>query len=162
MLLDLRIKVEQPFLGNKRTREQVRRFQKEELPDSHLIIIDSVQWYWALQEAAKCLSLDVNVHCIRFKKGFRAPTLVLYTRRWHHQNSERRQEEQFESIREGAELSIELILLSTPEPGQNTGKVPTVEEVEKLFQFVGESLGLSPWGSKFGYGRFRVLHLKKI
>jgi hypothetical protein len=39
---------------------------------------------------------------------------------------------------------------------QINSRPPTKEEVKECFTIIGESIGLSPWGSKFGYGRFIV------
>jgi hypothetical protein len=34
---------------------------------------------------------------------------------------------------------------------------PTNEEIIKMLNFIGDMIGLSPWGSHFGYGKFHVV-----
>lgn len=159
MLLTIKIRLKSPLLGQqatgkspgaKGTSVQVRRFKKE----GDQISIDIPQWLWWFREAANALKMkDVDVSCIRMDSGFRAPALFLHNRRWTQ--SSKLQQECFESIREGTVLTLPLFIASTEDP-KSPLRPPTLTEVHQLFAFVGQWLGISPWGGKFGYGRFTV------
>ena len=159
MLLTIKIRLKSPLLGQqatgkspgaKGTSVQVRRFKKE----GDQIAIDVPQWLWWFREAATALGMkDVDVSCIRMDNGFRAPALYLYNRRWTQ--SSKLQQECFESIREGTVLTLPLFITSNEDP-KSSLRPPDPTEVHQLFAFVGQWLGISPWGGKFGYGRFTV------
>lgn len=158
MLFHLRIKATEPFLGNKRTPPAkpgdlcVRRFVRKE----EEIALDLAQWNWAVEQAALALHIDIDTNSVRFPVSIQRPSLVLYVRRWHHQG--KRKEEMFESIRDGAELGIDVLLTSVSE--NENKRPPTQDEFLKIMTFIGDMLGLSPFGSKFGYGRFKVISLE--
>jgi hypothetical protein len=130
----------------------VRRFVRTS--DDELTL-DLAQWTWAVNEAAQALHLSFDTGSIRFPISIQRPTLVLYNRKWHHLG--KRREEMFESIRDGAELTFEVMLTSVSE--DETRRPPTAEEFRKVMECVGKTIGLSPWGSKYSYGRFKVLSL---
>jgi hypothetical protein len=120
-------------------------------------MIDTAQWQWALQEAAEALHIeDIDIATIRTESGFDAPTLQLFNRRYSHKGKPH--EEMFESIRENTILTFN-ILVTKPLPivGESNGqRQPDLDELNKLFSFVGKMIGLSPWGTRFGFGKFTV------
>ena len=159
MLYEAKIRLNKAFLGSQCTRDKIRRFHKTK---SGEIIIDTDRWSWALREAAISLRLDktVDLDCIRFEEGFRSPTLSLYVRKWHERGKQR--EEMFESIRENTILTFDILITSVyTEQGLNAKQPPDAEQFTALMNFVGKMIGLSPWGSKFGFGRFQVESLKE-
>ena len=150
MYIDVRLKLTSPFLGNKRTPTQVRRFvrNKEDLA------IDLVQWNWALKEAQLALHIEaIDLECVRFPASIRMPAIVAYNRRWDNKGKE--QQEMFEAVREGTVLTVPILITSTS--SNSALRPPDVEELKNLLNFAGKMLGLSPWGCRFGYGRLYVL-----
>lgn len=143
------------MLGNKQTKENVRRFERDDAFKPPRLKIDLAQWYWALGQASEAMGYsNIDQFSVRFEDSMVAPSLELYVRRWDN----RREQEMFESISKGTVLTLHPMLLSSQEPSQGVGKrrPPTTDELGRMMQCVGDMLGLSPWGSKFGYGRFRV------
>jgi hypothetical protein len=119
------------------------------------------QWQWALSEATDALCRnDLLVDNVRFT-SMKMPTVVLFNRRWKDNGKNR--EELFEAFREGTVLTVPFYVPSAPDvdlPAVDKNKRPPDNpEMNLLFSFIGEVLGLSPWGSKFGYGRFNVLEI---
>lgn len=119
------------------------------------------QWRWAMKEALDSLGLqlETSVDFIRFPVEIRAPKISAYQRAFHVQDTIKY--ELFESFATGAVISFRLFVLGSLE-GQNSmiqipQRQPTKEEVLNCFKIVGSSIGLSPWGSKYDYGRFIVL-----
>ena len=159
MLYELKIKLTSPWLGQQRTHQHVRRFRREK---NNRLIIDTSQWQWAIQEAAEALHLDcIDVSTIHTESGFDAPSLQLFNRRYTHKGKPH--EEMFESIRENTTLTFN-VLVTKPHPvsTESVGlRPPDQEELMALFAFVGKMIGLSPWGTRFGFGRFTVEQIKE-
>lgn len=151
MLHRLRIKLTTPFLGSVRTNASQRKFQRTH---GGRIEIPIPQWQWALREAAETLFPEkLNTDSIRFR-DIEAPTLTLYKRSWKQKG--KNNDDFFECIREGTVLTLDAMLPKTPE-SSGDGIPVTFYHYRPIMCFVGELVGLSPWGSKFGYGRFSVL-----
>jgi hypothetical protein len=170
MLLDLKIKLKKPFLGANASQEGVRRFSRESKLPSH-IDLDLARMGWCLSEAVDALDLqDVSTDCIIFETSYKAPKLSLYTRRWRQQikgGKTEWQSERFESIQAGCNLVLRVLLLNrldpaTEEISEDGLRPPTVKEFEAMIKFVGNILGMSPWGNNFGYGRFKVLSVTPV
>jgi hypothetical protein len=157
MQLTCQIRLRTPVLGDRRTREQTRLFSK----DGHNNWLISIpQWRWAFSEAISDMKLtNINPDYIRFESAIRLPKIEMYERRWSD-NKNKQSSEIFESIRKNTKLTFRIIVTSELEPGTYSRKdtqPPTIPEIELILKYIGEMLGLSPWGSKFGYGRFTVL-----
>lgn len=153
MVYDLRMKLKTPFLGNQQTQSKIRKFRRT---DSGDIALDSAQWKFVISESIDSLAMDVNPEAVRLPLEFRAPKLNLYTRRWKDENGIH--SEDFESISKGAVLTVKVLSLKQSENNIQPG--PDQEELKLIFEFAGAWIGLSPWGSKFNYGRFDVLALE--
>lgn len=160
MLLTIKLKVRTSWLGSERTVNQVRRFERD--VHANKLKLDLAQWNWALSQAVDDLRMDhIDVSSIRFPTTLVSPTLELLKRRWSSK-SKGHEEEKFESIRTGTHLSLDVFITSSREPAANTGgkesgKSPTASEFQTIMAFIGEHIGLSPWGNRMGYGRFEVL-----
>ena len=163
MKVQLRVKLTSPMLGAQASPDRVRKMDRPN--DDGDIRVDIARWHWAIQEAISSLHMpDVDIHAIRLSKYYKCPTLVLH-RRDFKQGAEKKME-MFESIRKGAELTFDMLLLSSPDPtGPRVSKSlrpPTIEELGDIFQFIGDTLGISPWGAQYGYGRFDVLSVREV
>lgn len=129
------MRLESPMLGSVTTKDRIRRFARTST--DHDIEIHNQQWGDRIKKA----SLDLGIHIpdggVKLPQGFRPPTLHLYQRRYNRTKSEL-----FEAIRKGTVLTIDIVTSLSE------------DDFEEILTHVGKYYGLSPWGSKFGYGRF--------
>lgn len=160
MLYEVKLRVtDQPWLGEQRTRERVRRFRRDK---KNRIAINKTEWQWAFASAAKALRFDIDVATIRTETGFEAPSLNLYTRKYHFKGKPH--EEMFESISEGTVLTIPILVMESREDdkeGQQQ-RPPSHEELQDILKFVGRFIGLSPWGTRWGYGTFEIEEMIQV
>ena len=162
MLFEVKLRLTRHMLGQQRTTDGVRRFTRVRSDDTR-ISIDLQHWSWAFREAADALHLPVNIATLYPAAGIAAPTLVMYTRRWTTrtpEGRERQQSEIFEAIQGGTVLTFQL--MSAPGPEKADGLAASCKDIEALLNFVGEFIGISQWGNKYGYGRFRVESLRAL
>lgn len=158
----MQCKLLKPFLASRRYEKGIRKFDVREVNGKKYFQVDIAQWRWALKEALDSLSLtpEVDVDYVRIPTELLAPTIRPFERVWDKNNPSKR--EIFESFQAGTLISIPIFILSELE--QNTAfnglrfesRPPTRAEVIECFKIIGSDIGLSPWGSKFGYGRFSV------
>ncbi len=154
--LKLRV-VEKPWLGQQKTKEKIRKFRRDK---KDRIAIDAIEWQWALASAAKALDCNINVETIRTESGFDAPKTCLFNRKYHHNGKPL--EEMFESIREGTVLTVHILVMESGEINGQQYKAPTKEELRWIFDYVGMFIGLSPWGSRWGFGKFEVEDIEQV
>jgi hypothetical protein len=150
MLCEIKIRLTQPMLGQQRDPSGIRRFTRT---SAAALAIDHERWIWAFNEAAKALHLEVDTSALHPSDGIASPTIVLYNRKWvdRKSGSERQRQEMFESVRKGTVLTFRLAVT-----GSQLLPAPTPDEVKALFSYIGEFIGISQWGNRFGYGRFTV------
>lgn len=153
----IKCKLTTPFLGARR-KEKMRVFDINTVGDKKYFKIDNPQWRWALREAFGSMGLipTVDIDYIRLPAEIQAPAIRTYKRLWESRN-----EESFECFQAGTVITFPVFILTELEQRNFNGiqissRPPTKEEVKECFEIIGESIGLSPWGSKFGYGRFIV------
>ena len=158
----IRIKVTRPFLGA-RWSQGVKTFDMEEKDGVKYFIPDNSQWRWALKEALGSLNLvpEVDPDYVRLPVSILAPTVRRYSRAWDPKNPTKR--EDYESFQAGTVITFPVFILSQLEQPVFNGiriesRPPTKDELINCFKIIGENIGLSPWGSKFGYGRFIVIN----
>lgn len=154
MLVTAKIKLQSPFLGHQRTRDKVRVFRKT--PEGH-ITFDHAQWNFVVSEAVHHLGLDVNVDAVRVPQSYVAPRLDMYVRRWVDNSGAH--SERFECIKTGTVITFQILLMHKSEESEERG--PDIDEIKDILQFIGQWIGMSPWGSKFNYGRFNVLEVNE-
>jgi len=154
MLIQAILKLKTPLLGSQQTKERVRRFRKTE---SGQISVDPGQFLSNLGVAAEALEFDISTDLIRVPDGIKAPQINLYIRSWRDSSGLRK--EDFECVRTGTVLTIPLLIMAGHE---NDPLPPTINELHEMLSFMGAWTGLSPWGSKFNYGRFEVQDVAKI
>lgn len=158
--LPVRIKLLSPFLGDIKT-PTGRKLNTKKVGDVVYWKPQISQWRWAMKEALDSfgLQLETSVDFIRFPVDIKAPKISAYQRAFHVQDS--RKNEIFESFAAGTVISFQLFVLGSLE-GQSSMiqiplRPPTKEEVIACLKLVGSNIGLSPWGSKYDYGRFLLL-----
>lgn len=154
-LYNLRIKLTASWLGNQRTRENVRRFRRDR---DGKIAVDLPQWNWIFKQAADALHMgDIDTDTIRPETNINPPTLVLYRRNYTHKNKQ--QFEMFEAMRENCVLNIKVLVTATDKQDKFP---PDLARLRDIFSFTGTFLGLSPWGGQYGYGRFDVEEIAPV
>lgn len=140
MLVTAKIKLRLPFLGDMRPDHKgVRRFHKQfgEIKNN------AQMWQDQFGIAASELRYQIDKKAIEPPDHFRAPTLHLYNRIYNKVRSE-----MFESFSAGTVLTVDIRIR------EDLAKAPTVDQLGTILRFTGDRLGLSPFGSKFGFGRF--------
>lgn len=161
----LKCKLTRPFLGTRRDKDGYKAFDTEIVNGEVHYVPDCAQWKWAVRQAFEVMGLipEVDPDYVKLPVTIKAPTMRLYSRAWNPKNSTQR--ETFWCFQQGTVLTFPILILSELETeARNQGFVvssrpPTKEEVLECFKIVGEDIGLSPWGSKFDYGRFTVEEL---
>ena len=146
MTLNVKLRLTSPFLGEMLPdRSGVRRFRKQ----GNCILIDSGHWLEQFRQAAHFTGTRVDCAAV-------FPPSVLLAASYHNYRREysKVKVEHFESFRKGTILSTQLEIMNKPQ-------APTLEQMKHILDYVGAQLGLSPWGSKFGFGRFEVYELTK-
>lgn len=163
MLYALKIKLTSQMLGGTVTHEKIRRFDRRR--KSSDLALDAVQWRWVIEQAANSLRLPVRTDAIAIPPGIQAPSFAIYRRHFWRNGTQGKRErvfEDFECINVGAVLTIYLQVADAL-PGKSQGRrTPTKADVENIFVFAGQFIGLSPWGSNYDYGRFNVLELRTL
>lgn len=156
MLHTLKLQLLNPMLGNIPTQSGVRKFKRL---NSGAVAFDSALWSWACTNAIRQLKLDISEDAIRPERGWcRTPRVVLYRRNWTKDGVP--QTDSFESFPEKTEIHVKMFLAQS---GHGTLiRTPTPAEMVSIAEIVGEYFGLSPWGTKFGYGRFSVLSFTQV
>ncbi len=153
MLHDLRIRLTTPFLGATKG-EPTLRFDRGDTGD--WLRLNVAQWLHALSEAGKSLELpeDMDPTAVTVQPVYRRPSsMVLYRRNYHRDG--KATHVMHEAINRNVILTVEVFLPGKLDSG-DSHRPPTAEELRQMFEFIGTYVGLSPWGSKFGYGKFTV------
>jgi hypothetical protein len=153
MLKNIRIRLLSHFLGSRPSEGGCRVFNR--LP-SGAIGLDYAQWDWSIRNAAKDLFPEgIDLECIKPARGWsvKHDQITLYNRQYN--KSGKQVMEVFEAIAPGQIISIDChIAIQRDKSG---ARQPDITDVIAMLDFVGEYYGLSPWGAKFGYGRFETI-----
>lgn len=159
--VDVRIKFTRPFLGTRPGRDGVRTIDVDRRPageEDAMLCLDHAQWRWVMKEALDSLGLSsqTSVDFIRFPAKAKAPKISRYMKVFDSKNPKKNPV--FECFPAGSVLAFSVFLLGSEEGDATDNKRPmTEDEFKECLKLVGEFIGISPWGSKFGYGRFDVL-----
>lgn len=143
-MLILQLRLTSHFLGELRPDHGgIRRFKKDKQGRAH---VNQKFWNDQLALAARNLRLDVDVRETVVAPAAIVPASIhLYRRIYSQVNMEL-----FESFRKGTILTFEMLVR------EDLPKCPSLDQLHDIFSFTGEYLGLSQFGSKFGFGRFFV------
>lgn len=159
MLYEVQIKLTSPMLGDTRDRTQVRRFSRNK---KDILQLNPELWAWICNSAAESLEdyVNIDLETIMAPPTIWLPVVELYIRRLHTTNGTPFTEKH-ECISSGTELRF-IMLVTAQRPGIQSDKkrVPSIKELEALFIFAGQYMGLSPFGITKGYGRFELISLK--
>lgn len=160
--ITLRCKLTSPFLGDQRGASGIRKLNTITQGNITYFQPGNAQWRWALREAMDVLGIldKTNIDYVRLPTRIVAPKTHLYVRILDRQDPDKRNT--FECFQAGTVISFTTLILGRLEneisvPGLED-RPPTEQEIKQCFDIIGENIGLSPWGSKFGYGRFLLLN----
>ena len=147
MLFETDIRTTSRWLGHLRTPEQIRKFKLATYNHDAAkisIALDDRWWREAFTRAAKDVKLTFDSEEITFADYFAVSAIEPepYTRVYNKIHKER-----FEAIPIGTVIRMELVLVQDHTP----------DELTRLVNHVGKFYGLSPWGNKFRYGRFKIV-----
>lgn len=140
MVIIARVRLMSPILGElNKDKDGIRRFKKSQGG----IAIDKRTWLAQFTEAARVLGIRFGQQdTILFEAGYYSPCIRLYRRIYSKVHVEL-----FEAIQKGTVLTLEF-----------TTTLP-LDRFRALFETVGKHLGISQFGSKFGFGRFEILDI---
>lgn len=158
-LVNVRLRLRKAVLGARRS-DTIRKLDTCIEDGRTMWEISQPHWLWALGEARDALGLaDVSLDYIRLPLRVEVSRAVNpYVRTYRPPGGGPRVDEMFESVRSGTVINVKVLVLGTVEDGSDTSgkRPPSPEELLDMLDIVGDSIGISPWGSKYGYGRFAV------
>jgi len=166
MLLLARLRLSSEMLGIKKSPIRggyIRRFER--LADGRLKTPLAI-WDWALRESFANFGWrdKVDWSAVRPDVAFHSGRIDLFTRHWN--KGTERMHEEFESVFAQQEVTQALILSRGPDSiGARKGghaRMPDPDELRDALLFIGRFLGVSPWGNRFGYGRFDQVTLTQV
>lgn len=156
--LEVKIKLTAPALGNVKT-QSIRKFNVNKTNGNWKI--DHSKLRWAVNEAIEACKLScTSVDFFRFPESITCPAICKYTRAWRGRTGDTCTEP-FESFQAGTVITIPVFILHhlEDEPEDNELTPPSQSMLIDIFSTIGDNLGISPWGSKFGYGRYKLLSI---
>jgi hypothetical protein len=148
MMLIVQLRLTSHFLGELRPDHGgIRRFKKDK---SGRVFVNQKFWQDQLSLAARNLNFDVDVRgTVNPPPSILSPSVHFYRRVYSQVNVEL-----FESFLKNTIITFDLMIR------EDLPKCPSLDQLWALWSFTGEHLGLSQFGSKFGFGRFRLETLK--
>lgn len=142
MVIEVRIKLTSPILGElKADANGIRRFKK----DAGRIGVNRQAWSSAIKDASGMAGLYVDPTTIIPPANYESPEIRLYRRTYNRMHVE-----MFEAIQKGTVLTLEFAVMDKI-------KAPTIEQAQIILATIGAYIGISQFGSKFGFGLFEVL-----
>lgn len=150
MLYAIELNLTTAMLGD--TRDQgtgVRRFARDA---NNAIRLGPDVWKNALTMAQADICSHYNLEGVLPANWIRTPSTQLYKRRYNQTKTD-----YFEIVQKGAHLKTEFLVR-----GHNFPQSPGQDGLTKLLNHIGEWIGISPWGVKYNYGRFTVVHVTPI
>lgn len=157
----LSCRLDTPFLGNIHSRDKIMRFDIVKSGTDNWLRTNMPQWRWALREAMDSIGIlaESNVDYVRLPIKVKAPSIRYYSLRGSAKDNGK--SSTYECFQAGTVLTFPVFILSQLEgddgmQGLFKQRPPTEQEVMECFSTIGECIGLSPWGSKSGYGRFTI------
>jgi len=144
MIYIVQVRLMSHWLGElKPDHKGVRRFKTT----NARVNVNSQFWQDQLSLAARNLQLDLDVRrTVIPPNGILPASVHLYRRVYSQVNVE-----YFESFRKGTILTFDLLIRD------DLPRHPEGSQLKLLLSFTGQYLGLSQFGSKFGFGRFGLV-----
>ena len=146
MILNVKLRLTSPMLaGLPPGRDGIRHFDKQ----GNCILVNQAAWLEQFSQAAGRLGYVIDIDTIVPPDRILTASVHIYRKEFS-----RVKVELFESFRKGTILSLQIEVKDAP-------KAPSEHQMGHLLAYVGVHLGISPWGSRCGFGRFDVLEISK-
>lgn len=148
MILIAHVRLTSHFLGEmKPDHRGIRRFKLDSFGRA---AVNQNQWLEDLVFAARSLKLDLKVTTTMVPpEGISMGTIHLHRRTYSGAKVDF-----FEAFLKNTILTFDLVL------HDDRPKCPTIEDTRRMLEIVGQYRGISQWGSRFGFGRFKVLEVR--
>lgn len=150
MIYEIKIRVKTPILGSRRDHKGIWRFDRNDGGWE----VDQKHWNGLTNNAIRNLELECDRDQIRFPDVILLPRVELYRRVWKERGKNKEIIAYHECIRKGTLITLVAVTLDWK--WEQRVRPPDKNELAKIFQNIGDFEGLSPFGSKFGYGRFSL------
>lgn len=155
MLVELKLRVKSPVVGNTWNHaRQMYVFPRDE----NAWALDNTEkhvWMGLVENAVESLGEDFDVSVIRWPRRLLLPSLYLLEVQPRRQPLHGRAKvSRHEAIPRNTILTIPIMFRHTD--GDNTLPPPDFEQLNRIFTFIGEYEGISPFGSEVGFGLFKV------
>lgn len=167
MLLLCRFRMNTHLLGIKLTPLgkglTIRRFERTE---EGSLKTPLAIWDWALRETISNLGWRdvVDWSAIRPDPVFNTSQLGIHRRSYY--KGEMKKTEDYECVDPGMTVTQPMLLTEAPDNISTRKKVgsrtPTLEEVSVVMECIGRYCGISPWGNRYGYGRFELDGVERV
>lgn len=141
----------------------IRRFERTE--NGSLKTPLSI-WDWALRETFTGLGWrdKVDWSAIRPDPVFNVSALAIHSRSYY--KGELKKNEDYECVEPGKVITQPMLLTESPDNISSRKKVgsrvPDLEELQGVLEYIGRYCGISPWGNRYGYGRFEVVGVERV
>lgn len=161
MLLKATLLLTSEIVAERRTHRCIRVFDR----DGGRIRTQLATWEWAFKTAAGNLRIDreLDLTSIRPEPTWFAPVETELRRSYRGRNGAK-QTERFQCVPAGTEITHRFVISAGPD--SHAGKrdkelrEPDAEQFLKMLSHIGYFLGVSPWGNRYGHGRFTVRALE--
>ena len=141
----------------------IRRFERT---DDQKLKTPLPIWDWALRETFSNMGWrdKIDWSAVRPHPVFRADALSIHNRSYF--KNEKKKSEDFESVEPGQVIVQPMLLTDGPDNisarKRNGARLPAVGELGAVLDLIGQWCGISPWGNRYGYGRFDVVSVDPI
>lgn len=159
MLFEVRIRLKSHALGSRRDHTNHYRFDRDEGGSSWAL--DHKHWNGLFNNAIANSGTVCDVNLVRFPDGILLPRLDLYRRVWKPRGSSKEVVNHHESMRKGTVLTFTIATLEYDNTNTHVTP-PGIDELKVIFKRVGQYEGISPFGSKFGWGRFTLESIRPL
>ena len=150
MICIVQVRLTSHWLGeSKPDHRGMRRFKTGR---NNLVEVNQKFWQDQFARAARNLQLDLDIRRTLMPPPGILPASIHLYRRVYSQVCV----EFFESFRKGTILNFELMIR------EDLPKHPQGGQLKAILGFTGQHLGLSQFGSKFGFGRFDLLNVSHV
>ena len=144
MLLINELKLTTPILGCKQVSGRPRQLLRDR--EGRPGLVDAV-WQKHFEQAAQELDITYSREMVTLPTGYEAGVFEEFLRSYSRFKKER-----FESIPKGQTIKFECMLMDT---------MLAPSDFAKILSIVGTQFGLSQFGNRFGFGRFKVELIKR-
>lgn len=149
-------------VGPELERRSIWRFNRAHGTDMHWEL-DANTWEFLIRESLAALHLDKELshHSFQIPSPIMLPRLTLLKR----QTGKKRHGtnipiyKDHECINTNTIITIETHVYEEIPPevrNQDKYRAPTIEDIRLVWTYIGKHLAISPWGRRFGNGRFTI------